>query len=495
MTIGRNDPCPCGSGKKYKKCCLQADLAAAHQRNEAARQQAASEDAKGSYAIESPAITDSSLEPFEPDRAPYDPYPGQPSDEESETPDRCLEKVEAALDEFEEKDYEEQIQFYWKTLADQELMDDELAFNMLSQLRQTACARGQRQRFAELVAGLRAQWPEVYAQSAAEYLEWLVEDALREGDERLPELVRELAGKAGEDPHPVLLVMRRLEYAGKLDLLREITRHGWPELESAEVEAWASDEFADKAAGYEVLDYVLHAERPHRDDPELHDRLRPYMDVIDVEPLLALLEDMLGQGSAAEMSGETAETPAPVKARRSRGERRRQTKARRQAEGRVPEQLRGQFLGVLHREYGWPLTRARLACEELRDYLGQRGQGYLAEPTQHTGRPRKRAHAAGLAMALCPDRQTLGRHFDQLIDTTELPYYAVVALFRVMPVWLRFLEEKHLVSATERERVLVELKELHAESCEFFAPRLAWEEPGLLADFQGWPGESMSGRG
>jgi uncharacterized protein YecA (UPF0149 family) len=22
-TVGRNDPCPCGSGKKFKKCCLQ----------------------------------------------------------------------------------------------------------------------------------------------------------------------------------------------------------------------------------------------------------------------------------------------------------------------------------------------------------------------------------------------------------------------------------------------------------------------------------------
>ena len=22
QVIGRNDPCPCGSGKKYKKCCL-----------------------------------------------------------------------------------------------------------------------------------------------------------------------------------------------------------------------------------------------------------------------------------------------------------------------------------------------------------------------------------------------------------------------------------------------------------------------------------------
>ncbi|MBX3343930.1 MAG: SEC-C domain-containing protein [Nitrospira sp.] len=21
MKIGRNDPCPCGSGSKYKKCC------------------------------------------------------------------------------------------------------------------------------------------------------------------------------------------------------------------------------------------------------------------------------------------------------------------------------------------------------------------------------------------------------------------------------------------------------------------------------------------
>ncbi len=22
VKIGRNDPCPCGSGKKYKKCCI-----------------------------------------------------------------------------------------------------------------------------------------------------------------------------------------------------------------------------------------------------------------------------------------------------------------------------------------------------------------------------------------------------------------------------------------------------------------------------------------
>ncbi len=25
MTVGRNEPCPCGSGKKYKKCCAATD--------------------------------------------------------------------------------------------------------------------------------------------------------------------------------------------------------------------------------------------------------------------------------------------------------------------------------------------------------------------------------------------------------------------------------------------------------------------------------------
>jgi hypothetical protein len=23
--LGRNDPCPCGSGQKYKNCCLNSD--------------------------------------------------------------------------------------------------------------------------------------------------------------------------------------------------------------------------------------------------------------------------------------------------------------------------------------------------------------------------------------------------------------------------------------------------------------------------------------
>lgn len=43
--IGRNDPCPCGSGNKYKRCCLAKDEAASLAASQA-RQAASAERAK-----------------------------------------------------------------------------------------------------------------------------------------------------------------------------------------------------------------------------------------------------------------------------------------------------------------------------------------------------------------------------------------------------------------------------------------------------------------
>ena len=34
MKIGRNEPCVCGSGKKYKKCCLKSNDINSHHRIE-----------------------------------------------------------------------------------------------------------------------------------------------------------------------------------------------------------------------------------------------------------------------------------------------------------------------------------------------------------------------------------------------------------------------------------------------------------------------------
>ena len=40
MKIGRNDPCPCGSGRKYKVCCLVKDAKAESEASEIAERRA-----------------------------------------------------------------------------------------------------------------------------------------------------------------------------------------------------------------------------------------------------------------------------------------------------------------------------------------------------------------------------------------------------------------------------------------------------------------------
>jgi hypothetical protein len=39
--LGRNDPCPCGSGKKYKQCCLAKDEAKEREARTKAAEEAA----------------------------------------------------------------------------------------------------------------------------------------------------------------------------------------------------------------------------------------------------------------------------------------------------------------------------------------------------------------------------------------------------------------------------------------------------------------------
>lgn len=57
-TVGRNEPCPCGSGKKYKKCCWEKDqteravLARAKAGADQERQQAALEALRESQALD-----------------------------------------------------------------------------------------------------------------------------------------------------------------------------------------------------------------------------------------------------------------------------------------------------------------------------------------------------------------------------------------------------------------------------------------------------------
>lgn len=56
MNQGRNDPCSCGSGKKYKRCCLVSEYAAELERRAAKRKRIEDEMIRASEVQADPSL-------------------------------------------------------------------------------------------------------------------------------------------------------------------------------------------------------------------------------------------------------------------------------------------------------------------------------------------------------------------------------------------------------------------------------------------------------
>ena len=50
--IGRNDPCPCGSGKKYKKCCLSKECDRQQAEESVSTESARQDSAQGAFNLQ-----------------------------------------------------------------------------------------------------------------------------------------------------------------------------------------------------------------------------------------------------------------------------------------------------------------------------------------------------------------------------------------------------------------------------------------------------------
>jgi len=229
MKSGRNETCPCGSGKKYKKCCLLKDQAAEHAellRRETERLEIAAADLER---------TASRI----PKRLPVPPTPAPP-------PDPRMEAINARWLEFAEgTDDEGRRDLFIKTLDEPELMDDEMAFEMLSRLYDSAVKSGERDRYEVLVDQLRERLPDVYAASRKYYLQWSIVNALASRQpERVLVLAREMAETADDDVDEFAQVIDLLAYHGQLVALAEATRIAWPLIKDSSNILWGQDSFA-----------------------------------------------------------------------------------------------------------------------------------------------------------------------------------------------------------------------------------------------------------
>ena len=440
--VGRNDPCPCGSGKKYKKCCLTKDQEAWQAQVEAER--AVRQAAAASLPPPLPAAQ------HLPPAAGTDDALGDGPETEAEADaitDSSFFDTRWAEFESAEND-EDQIAIFLATL-DEGAMDNESAFEMLNVIYQASVASGERDRFDALLALLRQRQPDVYAHDAHFYAGWLISNALAAGRmDALPALAHELADTAGEDLDTVSGTLDQLAYHGHLSVVTEAMRRACPLVRDAgEYFEWAVTAFAERALTYARLDYLERTAAPHAAELEA---LSAAFDCAILQPgdAAQFLAHITGQAERRWTLDDFTLTPH----RRRKG-----APGLSADDGRTNlYYLTVEFLGYLRRAEGMPYAKGEIARDQIQRYILKRHAGELNDANGRRG-ARPKARASAPVHPLCPDHDTMDRFLARLLSFLSSQPYRAAALFEMLPAWLRFLEARELIDADQRVRTLREL--------------------------------------
>jgi hypothetical protein len=481
MKTGRNDPCPCGSGKKYKKCCLNKDAeAAARNPLPALPPRETTAAAPRRAAAAPPAAPPPAFRPAPPPK-PRDPI---------------AEKGHARWEEFEAQDATGRIAVFFKTVDDPELMNEEMAFEMLAHLHQDAVTAGERPRFAELVAALRERRPEVFDEGAHFHLSWCLEDALADGrTDAVRPLALELAARAGRAMDIVHRSLEALAYHGHLDVLVEAMRVAWPGVKaSSDVLPWAISNLAEEGAVYEILHYLEHAASADPNDAALLERLRFFIAEPDLEFVRRFIGDVTGQTARAWTVDDFA-LKSPRKKRRDDWDDAGEEKGPPAEGARNLGRLIDEFVGYLRRQEGVPFPKGQLARGELFPYFVRRHEGELDPQPSMLERARnpnlKLPKPPTPIHPLCPERVTLDVYLAGLVGFLNSLHHRSAALFEVVPAWLRFLESRGLIDAETRAKAVAQLLPLHESVLRL------WEsfhdDPTLFRAAQKWPADAAKG--
>ncbi len=470
MKAGRNDPCPCGSGQKFKKCCLrksEAEVDAAYQRASVAATPPPSFQRTSSRAETLPASREIIPE-----------LPPRPLDPLEVKRDSCWE-------EFESQDAEGRIAVFLRSLDDKDLLTDDMAFEMLSLLNADEALRGQRARFVELLRTLAERQPDLYEQSAPYYLMWRLQDAIVENSQEIPALAKDLAANARRDFHTFNRALHCLAYHGHVEAIVDAMRIAWPLMQtSSDILDWALSDFAEKGSRYEVYNYLEHTPSPDPLDPALLDRIKFYIAEPKLEIVAWWVDDLSGRAANPWTLEDFSLNPLPKKHRDDRDDDEPLDSGTRNL-----SRLIFQCVGYRRREEGVAYSRSELGQGELLQHFIRRQRGTLdprpnmlelaRNPKKKLPKPPKPDNP------LCPERVTLEVHLVELLDLMNGLYHTAAAMFEFVSAWLRFLEARGLIDAGQHAKTLKNLSPLRADLLPLMKSYTT--DPALFRDIEAWP--------
>lgn len=451
----RNDPCPCGSGKKYKHCCLLQEM---------------QEQADRSQRMPSPD----------------EPSETAPSIAPTAEPDPLTERMNEWWEAFKSAPYERKWDLVEDVLREEpELMDGEMVFEVGNTLFRKVVERDDVDRFNQLLESINEVAPEAYGEELAYILEWRFEGALvRQDWAVVEEVFLEFSDLIAEELDIYYRLIHALAYHGRLDILLLGMRLAFPSVEEATgLVAWAAGEFAELLGTYELLQRLEANPDVTADDPELQQRFAEYELTVVPEELDNIVDYRCGRVQAAWPAADFHLSPGD--------------------EFDEDPSKKNLYLLPLawthyaHTEEGVPLTRVEMVREPLYLYFVQRSEGELSDGAERGGR-RKRRHKRRRVpereeLVLFPDRRTLDRFLGEMLGFLSFRYYEASALVELIPVWLRFLRQQGLADEAREEAVLRDLQALRQQMVQVVEG--AVPDPQVAENLKAWPNVRESGDG
>ncbi|MBN1485037.1 MAG: SEC-C domain-containing protein [Chloroflexia bacterium] len=434
---GRNDPCWCGSGKKYKHCHLAEDEA---------------REREG----QSPA----------PPPAP----PAAPAPDPEEM--RARAEAEALWERFEQAPLEDKIEILEAGLEQGDLDGDDI-FEMMLQIREGLdpqhSAEGRR-RYAELVDQARQSAPEAYDGIAMYLLENRLRDVAAGQDwAALDEVAAELTPRVTDDIDIFSHMVDLLLYHGKVRPLQQVMEQAWPAVQdSGDILPHGIQEFSNTLLLLNFFEYLEQADERHPDAPALQE---------DVEAYGGFRQEWLEQA----IQHLQQERPSPWQVS--------------DFEGAIDadtwkEHLRALFFewmaGLQHRE-GTPLSKSYMATTELGQLL-ETQLNQRAMPSKKSGRKKAAAPSSLIPGNSILDRE-LGRHF-HFINPAP---YRVCAALELLPDYLHFVAQLGLISRDELQGAFRSLGHLARQAIKVV--RLFGADLNAVQALErAWSEENLAGR-
>jgi len=457
--IGRNDPCPCGSGKKYKHCCLPKERKARqHPRPEPVPEvpnEPISPEIPGlrkpEAGLEKPSASVEPEEAGPPEMEGSHKLEAEPEELfTQEDQELSAEIYDALWEEFEEADYEGRIGIFRRAL-DEGLLDAEMAFEMLSTIYDEAVERGEWERFESLLLELRNKAPEVYDQDSGFYTLRRLEKAVNLRDsEAVAELIMEFGRAPLKDADMFFKAIDILMYHGYSKALVEAMTVAWPEIRDnyeGVLVPWAVDEFRDIAFILTIFNYVEEASEPRADDPSLVEHLSVFADV-DQDKLERVISALVGK------SGRTWTMEDFVNA------------------DNLASELfffSLEFLGELRRERGVPYSKGELGRVQL--------TGYFLERLGKRKRKEKKQRRL-----LFPEARSFDRYIGKLLPFVFPQLYKAGCAVELVPAWGEFLVKQGLLTEEEIRAGMRKLRPLAEASVKVLHRYRA--DPSLVKNLQ-----------